>query len=91
MRILAGRAGVVAGPAVFPPRLQVVLGFCIIPVFEVRHVDVRDAVHPVEALERIVGRGVVDDRKAEPAACRNPDSLQAIRALLSGATPDTKV
>src|SRR5205085_10332034 len=48
--------GVVAGDEIFSAMLG-------IPKFEIGHVDVDDAVHPANAFEAVVGRGVVNDRQ----------------------------
>src|SRR5215468_4971841 len=38
-----------------------------VPKFEIGHVNINDAVHPVNAFEAIVCRGVVHDRQTQPA------------------------
>jgi hypothetical protein len=54
----------VVGALQIPPRRRVRAQF------EIGHVDVDDAVHQAEAVERVVGARVVDDRKLEaPGVC----------------------
>ena len=57
---LAGGGGVVFG-------FEVAEGEVVVPEFEVGHVDVDDAVEEVEAVEGVVGGGVVDDGQAQAA------------------------
>ena len=49
---------VIAGHKIF----SAILG---IPEFEVRHVNVYDSLHPLDAFEAVVGRGVIDERQTQ--------------------------
>src|SRR5262249_34830174 len=50
-----------------------------VPIFEVRHVDVHDAVHQLQAVQRVVGAGVVNDRQPQPTFERVRQRLQNLR------------
>ena len=58
---IARMPGVAVHLRVFPPHR-------VIPVFQVRQIDVDDAVEETQDLHGIVGIGVVDERDAEPGA-----------------------
>ena len=49
------------------------------PVFEIRHVDIHDAVHQLDALERIVPARVVDDWNIQAMLHGDGDCFQHLR------------
>ena len=47
-----------------------------VPKFEIGHVDVHDSVHPENALETVVSRGVINEWQPEPAPSRDCQRFQ---------------
>ena len=68
----AGGIGVVAGDEIVPAMLGV-------PQLEIGHVNVHQAVHQPDALEAIIGRGIIDQRQPQTALDRKHEGLEDLR------------
>jgi hypothetical protein len=64
--------GIIAGNKIFPAMLGV-------PEFEIGHVNVHDPVHPSNAFEAVVSRGVVNEREMQTAFDGDHERFQNLR------------
>ena len=69
--------GVIAGDKIFSAVLRV-------PEFEIRHVDVDQTVHPLNAFGTIIGRSVVDQRQPQTAFDGNHERFKDLRHYMLG-------
>jgi hypothetical protein len=66
---------------------QVAAGRRLTPDLEVGHVDVDDAVHELQAIQAVVGAGVVDDRQPQPAGDGQREGFQDLGDDVLGGDP----
>lgn len=73
----ARRSGVIAGHEIFSAMLAV-------PKFEIGHIDVHYPIHPLDAFEAIVSRGVIHERQTQTALDRDYERFQDLRHHVLG-------